>query len=242
MSRSPSPSASAPAPHFDPEADFDRAFAVAVARRVRRFFRPGDRVLELGCATGLMTSLFVERDVSVTAVDRSVTAIDAARTRGLPRAAFHAASVEELAPDQPFEHVVAAHLINELDDPAAFLAGCRRWLAPGGLLHVSVCNARSVHRLVALELGMLDGLTTPGSGVARFSAGEMIDGEQLVELGAAAGLACLHREPVILKPLPNARMAALPDDVIEALDAIVHRFPEHGGVNYAIFAPEGAAS
>jgi 2-polyprenyl-3-methyl-5-hydroxy-6-metoxy-1,4-benzoquinol methylase len=176
--------------------------------------------------------------VTVTAVDRSASAIDAARARGLERARFVVADVTTFEPDDgPYAHVVAAHLVNELDDPVAFLTRCAQWLAPGALLHVAVANARSVHRLVAVEMGLLDDLAAPSAGLARFSAGALLDADGLVALGAAAGLRCTHREPVLLKPLPNARMAELPDELIRGLDAVAHHFPEHGGVNYAIFQP-----
>ena len=40
---------------YDPDTDFDSRYTMATVRRIAERVAPGDRVLELGCATGLMT-------------------------------------------------------------------------------------------------------------------------------------------------------------------------------------------
>jgi 2-polyprenyl-3-methyl-5-hydroxy-6-metoxy-1,4-benzoquinol methylase len=225
--------------HYDPDTDFDRHYTVATGTRIRRWFRPGDGVLELGCATGLMTSLFVERDVVVDAVERTPAYHRAAEARGLSRTTFHLSDIDDFCSDRRYEHVVAAHLVNELPDPLALLRRVREeFLAPGGLAHISLTNPHSLHRLVAMEMGILDtpeSLSDRGRSLATV---EIFDGERLEALAREAGLVCVHREPVLLKPFTNAQLADLPDGVIAGLDRVARRFPEHGALNYAIFVAE----
>ena len=221
---------------YDPETDFDRHYTVATGTRIRRWFRPGDRVLELGCAAGFMTSLLAERDVTVDAVERTPAYHRRAVDRGLPRATFHLADVYEFTADHRYEQVVAAHVLNELPDPLALLRRIREeFLAPGGLVHVSLTNPLSLHRLIALEMGLIESVEALSERGRDFSTVRIFDADGLEELGRQAGLTCVHREPVLLKPFTNAQLSALPDEVIAGLDRVARRFPEHGALNYAIF-------
>ena len=224
---------------YDPDTDFDRHYTVATGTRIRRWFRPGDAVLELGCATGLMTSLFAERDVRVDAVERTEAYHARAVARGLPGVTFHLADIDDFRSEVRFQHVVAAHLINELPDPLALLRRIRgEFLAPGGLVHVSLTNPYSLHRLVAMEMGLLEsasGLSDRGRSLATV---EIFDADRLEALGAEAGLTCVHREPVLLKPFTNAQLETMPEDVVAGLDRVARRFPEHGALNYAIFVSD----
>ena len=223
---------------YDPDTDFDRHYTHATARRIRPWLRPGDEVLEFGPATGLMTSMLAERDVRITAVERSATYLERARARGLPNAEFVQGSTEDFRTDKRFNHVVGTQLINELPDPRSFLARCRELLAPGGLVHVSVPNPRSMHRLVALELGMIDELDALSERGSKLSTRQILDAEHLARMGREAGLACVHREAVFVKPLTNEQMEALPEEVLRGFDLLARHFPEHGALNYLIFVDE----
>ncbi|MCW3014138.1 MAG: Methyltransferase domain [Solirubrobacterales bacterium] len=226
---------------YDPDTDFDRHFSVATGRRIRRWFRPGDRVLEFGCATGLMTSLFAQRPVTVDALERSQAYVARARERELPAVTVHHGSIFAWQPAGRYEQLVAANLLNELPDPAAFFVHCRAHLAPGGLLHVSVNNPRSLHRLVAREMGLIDELGQVSDRGACFPSTQLLDEEDVELLARPAGLECVHREGIVVKPLTNAQLADLPDDVIEGLDRLTRHLPGHGALNYLIFVAEDTA-
>jgi 2-polyprenyl-3-methyl-5-hydroxy-6-metoxy-1,4-benzoquinol methylase len=223
---------------YDPERDFDRHYTYATARRVRHWLRPGDRVLELGSATGLMTELLAERGVHVTAVERSPSYLERARARGLADVEFVEASVEEYEPDERFHHVIASHLINELPDPRGLLVRCRSLLAPGGLVHITHINPRSLHRLVALEMGMISELGERSARGEVLNTQEVFDAERLIAMAREAGLVCAHREGVLVKPLTNEQMAELPEDVVQGFDLIARHFPDNAALNYLIFVDE----
>jgi trans-aconitate methyltransferase len=227
------------ADHYDPDTDFDRHYTRANGTRIRRWFRPGDRVLELGSATGLMTSMFAERDVTVDAVERTPAYLRAARERGLERATFHEADVYDFRGEHRYHHVVAAHIVNELPDPLRLLRRIREeFMAPGALVHISVTNPYSLHRLIATEMGLIAQADTLSDRSRKLATVEIFDADRLEDLAAQAGLVCVHREPVLLKPLTNAQLDGLPDEVMDGLDKVARRFPEHGALNYAIFVAD----
>lgn len=230
---------------YDPETDVDRHYTRATGRRIARWLRPGDRVLEYGCATGLMTAQLAARGVRIDAVERAAAYVERARARALPQTAVHHADVlawpppgsPEAAPDT-YAHVVATNLVNELPDPGAFLAHCAARLMPGGLLHLTANNPDSLHRLLAREMGLLADTHAVSARGADYASSPLFDADTLEALGRSAGLACVHREGVVVKPLTNAQLAGLPDAVVEGLDALARTLPGHGALNYLIFVRE----
>jgi 2-polyprenyl-3-methyl-5-hydroxy-6-metoxy-1,4-benzoquinol methylase len=221
---------------YDPETDFDARFTLATGRRVARWLRPGDRVLELGCATGLMTGMLAGDGRSVLAVDRSEPYLERLRARRLAGVEALAADLRELGDVGRFDHVVLTSVLHEVDDPVALLAGvAEERLARGGLVHVSLQNPLSLHRLVALEMGLIDGLTERSDRGVRFGTQRLYRADEVAELAARAGLEERHREGVFLKPLANDQMAALDPAVLDGLERAARHLPAHGAMNLFAF-------
>ena len=99
--------------------------------------RPGDRVLELGCGTGLMTRILLDRGADVTSVDRSAPMLARARVRA-PEATFIESDVLAFQPIEVYDRVIFSYILHELTaaDRATALAIGRSALAPIGLLGV----------------------------------------------------------------------------------------------------------
>jgi 2-polyprenyl-3-methyl-5-hydroxy-6-metoxy-1,4-benzoquinol methylase len=222
---------------YDPDQDFDRHYTIATARRISERLAPGDRVLELGCATGLMSSVLADALVAgeLTGVDRSPAFLDRARSRELPRCSFIEGDLDRLVDlGTEYDHIVATNVLHELADPVAFLSGCGEMLKADGLMHISLQNPSSIHRLAALELGMIDSLDEVSERGAQWGTRGLWSAEQLQELAADAGLATVSVEGVMFKPLPNALMADLPDQVIEGFVRVARHLPHLCAINYLV--------
>lgn len=225
---------------YDPDTDFDARFTLATGRRVARWLRPGDRVLELGCATGLMTGMLTGDGRSVLAVDRSEAYLERLRGRGLAGVATLHADFEELGDVGRFDHVVLTSVLHEVDDPARLLAiVARQHLAEDGLVHVSLQNPLSLHRLVALEMGLIESLAERSDRGVRFGTQRLWLADEVVELAASAGLHERHREGVFLKPLANGQMAQLDPAVLDGLERAARHLPAHGAMNLFAFGRAG---
>lgn len=219
------------APLYDPDADFDRHYTLGTADLVAPQILPGQRVLELGCAAGLMTARLAATGASVVAVDREPDYLARVVRRTLAGVTCRQAELERYTDAGRYDHVVATNVLHELDDPDALLARARGWLAPGGLVHVSLQNPESIHRLVALELGLIERTEDVSELGLRYATRRLWSAEAFGRLAAGAGLRVRSRQAVMLKPLPNALMATLPDDLVAGLMRVAHRFPEHGAMN-----------
>jgi 2-polyprenyl-3-methyl-5-hydroxy-6-metoxy-1,4-benzoquinol methylase len=220
---------------YDPDVDFDSWYTRGTGAAIARRIHPGDRVLELGCATGLMTMSFTQAGARVLGVDRSEAYLERARARGLNGATFVRGDVVEYDENAPFDHVTATNIIHELPDPDRFLGRCRERLVAGGIFHLSLQNPQSIHRLAALELGLIGSLDEVSARGEQYATLRLYDAAQLAAMGEAAGLTLVAQEGVMLKPLPNDQMAAMPELVLQGFLAVAHHFPKHCAMNYLVF-------
>jgi 2-polyprenyl-3-methyl-5-hydroxy-6-metoxy-1,4-benzoquinol methylase len=221
---------------YDPDTHIDRIYTDATAKAIGEWIRVGDQMLELGCATGRMSSWFASAGAHVLGVDRSVTYLERARHRQLPHSEFVEGDLTAFASDRRFDHVVATNVLHEIDDPVAFLERCVAHLVPGGKVHVSLQNPSSIHRLIGLATGAITSLKQVSSEGSSLHTLELYDREDLIRLGAQVGLRCVAHRGLVLKPLPNSMMADLPQSILDGFEAVSDRLNDLCSMNYLVFA------
>jgi 2-polyprenyl-3-methyl-5-hydroxy-6-metoxy-1,4-benzoquinol methylase len=220
---------------YDPDTHVDHWYTDATAARIAARIEPGQAVLELGCATGRMTAALVARGATVVAVDRSADYLARAKARRLSGVEWVHQDIERIALAREFAHVVATNVIHEVHDPIAFLARARGHLAAIGELHLSLQNPSSIHRLIGLDLGLIQDAREVTAAGRDLHTREIWTADELAQLGAQAGLTEIYRAGVMLKPLPNGWMARLPDEILSGFVAVADRFPAHCAMNYLVF-------
>ncbi len=97
--------------------------------------KPGMRVLEVGCGTGLFTELFADYGAHITAIDISPDLIRLARERKLDPSLveFHEIPIEDEKLKGPFDAAVGSSVLHHLEMPLA-LQRVFQLLKPGGVL------------------------------------------------------------------------------------------------------------
>ena len=90
---------------------------------------PGERILDLGCGDGQLTSKIVALGAEVVGVDASEAMIAAAHSRGIDARLVNA---EALSFAAEFDAVFSNAALHWVRDQDAMLAGVRRALRPGG--------------------------------------------------------------------------------------------------------------
>ncbi len=110
--------------------------AVILAEMARRLPPGGARLVELGCGSGGMLE-GLGRFGAAVGVETDPALLARARERGLDA---RAGALPDAIPLEPgrWDAVCLFDVLEHLDDEAGALAACRRLLAPGGLLFVTV--------------------------------------------------------------------------------------------------------
>ena len=218
----------------DPATEFDYYLKRLQAKAIRTWLR-GGRVLELGCATGELTSLLVDAADDYHVVEGSARNIEVAEKR-VPAATFHHSLFETFKPDAPFSDVLIVCALEHVEDPVEILELARGWLEPGGRIHVVVPNADSLHRHVGVAMGILGRTTDLSDSDVRIGHRRVYDVAALLADVRRAGLSPLHWQGIFLKVISNAQMLGWDWSLIHALDEVSQRFPAHASELYVIAA------
>ena len=107
--------------------------------------RGGGRLLDVGCNEGRGLSLYAKNGFQVEGLELNEAAAALARRRGFP---VHTAPLGQFRPQEPYDVVVLANVLEHAWDPSAMLAQVRRLLRPGGEVWISCPNAASLWRRV----------------------------------------------------------------------------------------------
>lgn len=186
------------------------------------------RVLEMGYGTGLITSGLLERGVAAEVVEGSPVLADVARSRhGAQGLVVRLAMFEEFEPEEPYDAVLALHVLEHVDHPREMLAKVAEWLVPGGALVVVTPNRESLHRNLAVRMGLqhkLDDLSPRD----RLVGHQRVYGLDTLRADLEeAGFRVDHEFGYFLKTLPNSMMLEYPPALLEALNTISEEIPTH---------------
>ena len=99
------------------------------------------RVLDVGCGSGVLLARMQALGWQVEGLEVDPAAVEAARRRGVP---VRLGTLEaQHFPENSFDAVHSAHVIEHVYDPVALLSECRRILKPGGTLVILTPNVES---------------------------------------------------------------------------------------------------
>jgi 2-polyprenyl-3-methyl-5-hydroxy-6-metoxy-1,4-benzoquinol methylase len=213
------------ATRYDGQKDFDRYFSMLGAELILQEFR-GHSLVEVGCGSGVMTRLFVDRVEDLSLVDGSVRCLAALEEEIGSRAHYHAALAEEFNPSQPVDGVVLASVLEHVVDPVALLRRVRQWLKPDGDLFVIVPNARSVHRQVGVAMGLLPKVHAFSERDVLLGHRRIYDIDLLRSHLNESGYRIESCRGIMLKVLSNAQLEAWPAPLVHGLLTVGLQYPE----------------
>jgi SAM-dependent methyltransferase len=201
------------------------------------------RILEVGCGLEPLFAHYADFDVWRVVEPIATFAERARDLRGDdPRVEVRCGRLEELTgplAEETFDLIVVSGLLHEVDDPAPLLAAVRSLCAEATVAHFNVPNALSFHRLLAMEMGLIEDVFAPSAMDVAFERPRRFDRDRLIGLLEGADFTALESGTYFVKPFTHDQMDAMlrtgafPDSVIEGLDRMIKYMPEHGCELYA---------
>jgi 2-polyprenyl-3-methyl-5-hydroxy-6-metoxy-1,4-benzoquinol methylase len=197
--------------------------------------RPEMRVCELGVGDGVTLSRLAPVASAYCVVEASSTLVERAR-REHPAVEVIHSLFEDYRPVQGFDRLFALHVLEHVEDPVSLTRHLSQWLAPDAELIVVVPNRNSLHRRLAVLMGLQPELDT-------LSARDRLVGHLRVyglqELRAdldAAGFEVIEERGFFLKSLPNSMMLDHTPELIRAMNKLGDQLPADYQANLAIRA------
>lgn len=199
-------------------------------------YRPA-RLLEIGCG---QSPLFVDLpQTSCTVIEPSPAFAQNARRLAADRSDVRVVecAAEDFVPelgDAGYDMVILSCLLHEVDDPQALLTCVRRWCTPQTVLHVNVPNAHSLHRLLAVSMGLIPSPESTSDTQRCMQQRGIYDAHTLRAELTRAGFSVNEEGTLFVKPFTHAQMQTLVDQgfltpaILDGLDRLTDQLPTLG--------------
>ena len=194
------------------------------------------RVLEMGYGEGHFTLELVKKGFDTTLLEGSRVLIDKVREKYGNAVKCEHSLFEEYHAGQPYDAVIATHVLEHVDDPVSLLKNMRNWVRPEGKIICIVPNAESIHRRLAVIMGLqpkLDTLSKRDELVGHQRVYSLSELKRDIE---TAGLETTGATGFQLKVLPNSMMLNYSAELINAFNVISAQLPPEILANIAVTA------
>ena len=203
----------------------DFMLAGFVYESIKPFFK-GSLALELGPASGLMTKHLVNDFSTIHLIEGSEKLIK--QVPLFTNAIMHCSMFEDFQTEIRFDTIIMSHVLEHVEDPVQLLAKVKNWLAPGGVVIIVVPNAESIHRIVAVKMGILDNIHELNDRDKALGHYRVYDMEILENHVMIAGLKVLQKGGSFLKPLTNEQIEkSWTTEMIRGFYETGKHFPDH---------------
>ena len=136
--------------------------------------------------------------------------------------------------DQPYDRVLALHVLEHVDDPVSLLRHMAGWMGPDSEMIIVVPNRESLHRRLAVLMGLQPELDTLSARYKVVGHQRVYDLAGLTADLQAGGFEVIESKGFFLKTLPNSMMLDYSDALIAGLNDVGEQLPAELLANLAV--------
>jgi len=212
--------------------DFDKTLVRLRYRSIKKYF-VGEKVLELGSAEGIMTRMLLDDFNHIAVVEAASKLLDLVPDNS--KISKYNCLIEDFESDQLYDTIILDHVLEHVDHPVNILKAAARNLSIGGRFIIGVPNALSIHRLVAVEMGLLESPYELNERDITVGHRRVYDMERLLADVDAAGLVTIDVGGSLLKPLSNGQIQdCFSPEMIEGFYKVGEMFVNHAADIFAV--------
>lgn len=193
-------------------------------------------ILEMGFGEGTITEPLVRAGLKVEIVEGSAKLCESAVAKLGDAVRVHCSFFEDFVPAEPFETVLALHVLEHVDDPLEVLKNVLKWLRPGGQVIAVVPNAESFHRQLAVMMGLQEKLDSLSPRDKLVGHQRVMNLEQLSGAFRNAGFEVTNEFGYLLKIVPNSMMTGWSADLLKGLTLISEKIEPRYAANIGVVA------
>ncbi|WP_333804616.1 class I SAM-dependent methyltransferase [Sulfurospirillum sp.] len=212
--------------------DFDRKLIYYRYQTIKNHIK-GPYGLELGSAEGEMTQYLINDFEHLISVDGSKELLDM-----IPLYPNHTkihSFFEDFKPNKKFNTIIMEHILEHVDQPVDIMLLAKEWLEDDGIILLGVPNALSIHRLVAVKMGLLQSPDELNSRDHALGHQRVYCMKTFLRDIKNAGLKVLEKGGVFFKPLSNGQIEQNWDEnMIEGFYQLGKDFPDNAAEIYVV--------
>jgi 2-polyprenyl-3-methyl-5-hydroxy-6-metoxy-1,4-benzoquinol methylase len=200
------------------------------------------RLLEVGCGTlPLFTDL--SEDIAITVVEPAQEFVDRARQLATGRNNVNILQgyIETVdIGSSDFDMIVLSCVLHEVPKPSEMLEAIRGYCSAGTTLHVNVPNANSLHRLLAVSMGLIPSTIQQSDMQLLMQQRDTpYNANSLRAELSSSGFDVVDEGSLFVKPFTHAQMQSLVDSgfmtrsMLDGFDKLVNWLPDLGSEIWA---------
>ena len=141
---------------------------------------------------------------------------------------IHHSYFENFQSSKKFDAIEMGFVLEHVDDPGQIVKHFKQFLSPNGIIFISIPNAKSLHRLIGHEAGLLKNMYELSQYDLELGHQRYFDFDSIQELVLSSGLQIKRSAGLMLKPITGKQMEILEwnQDIFQALLTIGEKYPE----------------
>ena len=182
----------------------------------------GSSALEIGVGAGDWSQSLANLYKTLDLVESAPSLLDNADLLSRNKKAVvhcHCSNVEDFMPqpDQKWQDIFMTFLLEHLEDPVSTLKKIKQWLEPQGRLILAVPNANSIHRVLAVRMGLIKKIDQLSDNDIKVGHYRVYTKQLLKKHLKLAGFNLIQMENIGMKHLNITQLDSMPEDVVKIL-------------------------
>lgn len=140
-----------------------------------------------------------------------------------------------------YDLIIISALIHEIADLNSFFLRLKEIVKPGTVVHIDTPNGNSLHRLLAVEMGLIKSQMEMSDFNRQFQQNRVFDQNSLEKLVTDYDFTVIEKGSYFIKPFTHAQMQAMMDNkiidtkVLDGFYNLIKYFPDLGSEIYINF-------
>jgi len=147
-------------------------------------------------------------------------------------------NVADTLQQQSFDFIIISCLLHEIPDTHKFLGKISQISGKETIIHINVPNANSFHRVLAMEMGLIDSVFEFSPTNIKMQQSRVFNLESLTDLLSAQKFTILESGSYFIKPFTHRQMQQLMDsgilteEILDGLFGMTKYYPDLGSEIY----------
>ena len=192
-------------------------------------------LLEIGCGMEPLFS-YLDDYTSYTVVEPSDKFYNVAKELAADdkRISLFHDYIENIIVDKKYDFIIVSNLLHEIENPAIVLDAIKKLCHTNSVVYINVPNAKSFHRLLALEAGIISSIYSKSDNQIKFQQTHTYNLQKLEDLVIGSGYAVIESGSYFIKPFSHSQMRMLlannvvSTEVLEGLENMIKYCPDLG--------------
>jgi hypothetical protein len=193
----------------------------------------GKIACELGPSTGYMTEYLLNDFEELDVIEGAKNLLDQIPEHKKLRK-YHSL-FEEFVPTRKYDTLIMNHVLEHIENPVELLKKLSSWIHEDGVFLIGVPNAKSFHRMAAVQMGLLTAESDLNERDKELGHYRVYDMPTLISHAENAGLRVIDSGGIFLKFLSNAQIEKVfTNEMLEAYYKLGQNFPHNASEIYIV--------